>query len=138
MAPSSAGTLNRQLLDFHRIRYFLALCEELSFTRAARKCGVSQPSLTNSIRLLEEQLGSQLFERKPHVRLTQLGAAIRPPLQAIEFQALHVLEIAQRYQAGPRRDAAESHIDAATAQFVSIAVLASPSSGGEHDDRFKP
>src|SRR5262245_31012171 len=36
-------------MQMHQIRYFLALCEERNFTRAARRCGVSQPSLTNAI-----------------------------------------------------------------------------------------
>ena len=33
-------------MQMHQVRYFLALCEELNFTRSARRCGVSQPSLT--------------------------------------------------------------------------------------------
>jgi DNA-binding transcriptional LysR family regulator len=36
-------------MQMHQIRYFLALCEERSFTRAAKRCGISQPSLTNAI-----------------------------------------------------------------------------------------
>jgi hypothetical protein len=52
------------------IRYFLALCEELNFTRAARRCGVSQPSLTNAIGALERQLGGTLFQRKPLIART--------------------------------------------------------------------
>jgi Bacterial regulatory helix-turn-helix protein, lysR family len=55
------------------IRYFLALCEELNFTRAARRCGVSQPSLTNAIGALERQLGGTLFQRKPLIARTALG-----------------------------------------------------------------
>jgi LysR family transcriptional regulator, hydrogen peroxide-inducible genes activator len=40
-----------------QIHYFLALCEELNFTCAARRCGVSQPSLSNAISALERELG---------------------------------------------------------------------------------
>jgi DNA-binding transcriptional LysR family regulator len=36
-------------MQLHQIHYFLALCEEYNFTRAARRIGVSQPSLTNAI-----------------------------------------------------------------------------------------
>jgi Bacterial regulatory helix-turn-helix protein, lysR family len=37
-------------MQMQQVHYFLALCEELNFTRAARRCGVSQPSLSNSSR----------------------------------------------------------------------------------------
>jgi Bacterial regulatory helix-turn-helix protein, lysR family len=36
-------------MELHQVRYFLALCEERSFTRTARRCGISQPSLTGAI-----------------------------------------------------------------------------------------
>ena len=70
-------------MELHQIRYFLALCAERSFTRAARRCGISQPSLTAAIMRLEQALGSALFERKPTVRLTVLGRAVHPYLQRI-------------------------------------------------------
>ncbi len=58
----------------HQISYFLALCEEQSFTRAARRCGVAQPSLTRAIQELESECGGPLFERgKSNVSLTRLG-----------------------------------------------------------------
>ena len=72
-----------QAMELHQIRYFLALCAERSFTRAARRCGISQPSLTAAIMRLEQALGSALFERKPTVRLTVLGQAVHPYLQRI-------------------------------------------------------
>ena len=46
-------------MELHQIRYFLALCEERSFTRAASGCGISQPSLTNAILRLEQELGGR-------------------------------------------------------------------------------
>jgi DNA-binding transcriptional LysR family regulator len=70
-------------MELHQVRYFLALCEEHSFTRAARRCGISQPSLTGAIMRLERALGSALFERKPAVTLTVLGHAVHPYLQCI-------------------------------------------------------
>ena len=39
------------------IRYFLALCDTLNFTRASERCNVSQPALTRAIRNLEDKLG---------------------------------------------------------------------------------
>jgi DNA-binding transcriptional LysR family regulator len=40
-------------MEMHQVRYFLSLCQELNFTRAAEKCHVAQPALTRAIKLLE-------------------------------------------------------------------------------------
>ena len=61
------------------MRYFLAVVSELNFTRAADKCGVSQPSLTKAIRKLEDEVGGPLFRREGrHTHLTELGKIVRP------------------------------------------------------------
>ncbi len=44
-------------MEMHQIRYFLAMCGTLNFTRAAEQCYVAQPSLTRAIQKLEEELG---------------------------------------------------------------------------------
>ena len=82
-------------MEMHQIRYFLALCEERSFTRAARRCGISQPSLTNAIIRLEQQLGGALFKRKPAIVLTMLGHALHPYLRRIAENANHARNAAQ-------------------------------------------
>jgi LysR family transcriptional regulator, hydrogen peroxide-inducible genes activator len=82
-------------MQMHQIRYFLALCEERNFTRAARRCGVSQPSLTNAIIGLERELGGALFQRKPAIALTVLGHAVHPYLQRIAENADHARGAAQ-------------------------------------------
>ena len=73
-------------MEMHQIDYFLALCDERNFTRAARRCRVAQPSLTNGIKALEAQLGGALFARKPVV-LTALGRAVAPYLRQIAQNA---------------------------------------------------
>ena len=71
-------------METNQVRYFLALCEEKNFTRAAKRCGVSQPSVSNAIKRLEEELGGDLFRRtKNGVKLSSLGVAIRPYLHQI-------------------------------------------------------
>lgn len=86
-------------MHIRQIGYFLALCEELNFTRAARRCGVSQPSLTNCIRRLERELGGQLFLRKPAVSVTPLGKALMPHLRQIVLDAEKALRIARSLNA---------------------------------------
>ena len=69
-------------MEMHQIRYFLAVAEELNFTRAAEKCHVAQPSLTRAIKLLEEEMGGALFHReRANTHLTELGQSVRPYLQ---------------------------------------------------------
>ena len=51
-------------MEMHQIRYFLALCEELNFTKAAERCNVAQPSLTRAIKLLEDEFGGELVHRE--------------------------------------------------------------------------
>src|SRR5262249_9802129 len=80
MAGSQASAIDsaRWTMQMHQIRYFLALCEERNFTRAARRCGVSQPSLTNAIIGLERELGGALFHRRPLPAPPAMGPAIPP------------------------------------------------------------
>jgi DNA-binding transcriptional LysR family regulator len=61
-------------LDLRKLRYFLAVAEDLSFTRAARRLHITQPVLSRQIRTLETQLGAQLFVRdSPGTSLTPAG-----------------------------------------------------------------
>ena len=61
-------------MELHQARYFLAVCDDLNFTRAAGKCNVSQPSLTRAIQTLEKEFGGNLFDRKrSSIELTDLG-----------------------------------------------------------------
>ena len=68
-------------MEISQLRYFLALCDQRSFTRAAEQCGVSQPSLSNAIMALEEELGGPLIRRSPF-ELTALGKAVRPQFRS--------------------------------------------------------
>ncbi|MFB7371100.1 LysR family transcriptional regulator [Streptomyces sp. NPDC056222] len=73
-------------MDVHGrdLRYFVAVAEELHFTRAAEKLYVSQPALSKQIRALERQLGAPLFDRDRHgVRLTPVGTALLPHARAV-------------------------------------------------------
>ncbi|MQY15077.1 Hca operon transcriptional activator HcaR [Streptomyces sp. RB5] len=66
------------------LRYFVAVAEELHFTRAAESLYVSQPALSKQIRALERQLDARLFDRDRHsVALTPVGAALLPHARAV-------------------------------------------------------
>lgn len=77
-------------MEMHQVRYFLAVCETLNFTRAAEQCHVAQPSLTKAIKKLEEEMGGELFRReRARTHLTDLGRMMKPHLE-------QVLEAAQK------------------------------------------
>ena len=61
------------MLEDCKIRTFLAVVEEGSFTRAARRLGVSQPAVSTQIAQLEASIGLPLFERGAVLSLTPTG-----------------------------------------------------------------
>jgi len=76
-------------VKLHQIRYFLAICEEKSFTGAARRCGVKQPSITRAIKLLEDEVGGPLFVRSSKgIALSPFGAALHADFVRIEKNAV--------------------------------------------------
>src|SRR5262249_23984215 len=79
----------------HQVRYFLTLCQELNFTRAAEKCNVAQPALTRAIKLLEDEIGGLLFHReRARTHLSELGQAVRPYLEEVQRQSQQAKRLA--------------------------------------------
>ena len=75
-------------MEIHQVRYFLALCETLNFTRAAESCSVSQPALTRAVHKLEEELGGLLLRREHNLtHLTDFGRLVRPHREQMMAQA---------------------------------------------------
>lgn len=72
-------------MEFYQVRYFLAVCDHMNFTKAAAICHVSQPALTKAIQKLEAELGAELFIRGGrHFDLTGLGRAMRSHMTRID------------------------------------------------------
>lgn len=81
------------IMDIYLLRYFLAVVETGSFTRAADRVFVTQPTLSAGIKKLEQQLGHSLFERtNRRVFLTDAGTRFLPRAKAI----LHECNMAQQ------------------------------------------
>jgi LysR family transcriptional regulator, hydrogen peroxide-inducible genes activator len=71
-------------MELHQLRYFCAIVDSGSFSRAARQSHVSQPSLSQQIRKLEDELGARLFDRLGRsVRLTEIGQTFLPRARAV-------------------------------------------------------
>jgi LysR family transcriptional regulator, hydrogen peroxide-inducible genes activator len=71
-------------MQIHQLRYFCAVAKEGSFTRAAEHEHVAQPSLSQQVRKLEDELGARLLDRLGRtVRLTSFGQAFMQRAEAI-------------------------------------------------------
>ena len=84
-------------MELRHLRYFVAVAEEGSFLRAARRLHVAQPALSKQIRDLEREVGVKLFERLPRgARMTRAG-------EQFLSNARHALESAARAVATARQ-----------------------------------
>lgn len=94
-------------MEVHQLKYFCAIARAGTFTRAAESMHVAQPSLSQQIHKLEDELGGRLFYRLPRqARLTPLGERFLPRalaiLEAIREAKTYINDIisAERLQAG--------------------------------------
>lgn len=85
-------------MEMHEIRYFLAVCQTLNFTRAAEHCNVTQPALTRAIQKMEGEMGGLLFAReRGNTHLTPLGRLVQPHLEEVMARALEAKDNASRF-----------------------------------------
>jgi len=77
------------MIERHLLRYFLAVVDTGTFSQAAVRCGVSQPTVSSGIARLEEATGELLFQRSSRrVELTRAGARLLPHARSIEVEFL--------------------------------------------------
>lgn len=86
--------------DLRQLRYFVAVAEELNFTRAAERLGMAQPPLTLQIQKLERMLGCQLLVRGRRTRLTEAGARLAEEARRVLDQAERAVLLTQRVASG--------------------------------------
>jgi DNA-binding transcriptional LysR family regulator len=107
------------MTSYRRLAYWLAVVEEGSFTRAALRMHVSQPSLSQQIRALEQEVGGDLLERLPRaVRLTAAGKAFLPHAQAA------VREVERAHQAARSAlDLETGELEISTVRSIAAGLL---------------
>jgi DNA-binding transcriptional LysR family regulator len=105
--------------SYRRMAYWLAVVEEGSFTRAALRMHVSQPSLSQQVRALELEVGGELLERLPRsVRLTAAGKAFLPHAQ----MAVRAAERAQQ-AARSALDLETGELELSTVRSIAAGIL---------------
>jgi DNA-binding transcriptional LysR family regulator len=107
-------------IDLTRLKYFVAVADELHFKRAADRLGITPPPLSKQIKLLETGLGGPLFERRYHgVSLTPLGSALVEPARRILGEVEDLKRLVERStgQSPPTRIGATAY---APSEFLEL------------------
>lgn len=110
-------------MELRHLRYFVAVAEEESVTRAAARLHVSQPPLSRQIRDLEEELGVTLLERGANsVKLTEAGAMFLDEARAVLQRATEAVEAVKAIADGGRRSFRLGYAPSLTVELLPAAL----------------
>ena len=106
-------------MDLQKIKYFLALSEQLHYWKTAEKVSITQSALSRQIQSLENELGLQLFERnKRNVKLTPAGNFLKEKwtVELSELEYIH--QFAKQIHLGERGTITIAHPDSISASIM--------------------
>lgn len=97
-------------MELRQLRYFVTVADELNFGRAARRLHITQPGVSQGIKVLEREFGLTLFERnRQHVVLTPAGATLLPVVRKLLAQVDEVGQLVSQLACDKRGRLALSH-----------------------------
>ncbi|MBN9688676.1 MAG: LysR family transcriptional regulator [Verrucomicrobia bacterium] len=106
-------------MELRHLRYFQAVAEELSFSRAARRLHVAQPALSRAVKEVESVLGTPVLERsRHHVRLTPAGAVLLRETASLVERYEETLRRVKRTAAGEEGELRLGYIGPPTQPFL--------------------
>jgi DNA-binding transcriptional LysR family regulator len=106
-------------MDLRQLRYFQAVAEELSFSKASKRLRIAQPALSRVVRDLEEELGAPLLERtKRSMKLTEAGQVLLHEAGVVLLRFDEALRRVRRTIAGEEGEVRVGYIGAPTAAFL--------------------
>ncbi|HET9718473.1 MAG TPA: LysR substrate-binding domain-containing protein, partial [Solirubrobacteraceae bacterium] len=112
-------------MELRQLRYFVAVAEELHFRRAAARLHISQPPLSQQVRQLEEELGTQLLIRnRRRVELTAAGEAFLHDARVILGELEGAVGTARRIGAGQSGRLRINFVGSALLSIIPAAVQA--------------
>lgn len=106
-------------MELRQVKYFLEVAEFLHFGKAADKIGITQPALSQQIKLLEEELGGKLFHRtKQKVYLTEAGRVFYKHAQLLIKHAAEMIEITRKTFSGNYGNIKIGFVESATLDIL--------------------
>lgn len=106
-------------MDLRQLRYFQAVAEELSFSKASRRLRIAQPALSRVVRDLEEELGAPLIDRtRRTMRLTEAGSVLLHEAGVVLLRFDEALRRVGRTIKGEEGELRVGYIGAPTASFL--------------------
>lgn len=110
-------------VEIRHLRYFLAIAEELNFSRAAEKLRIAQPPLSQQIKQLEHELGVQLIERETRpVRLTEAGKIFREQAQTLTLRFDELVQQMQKMGRGETGTLSIAFVASATFEVLPVVL----------------